>query len=741
MPAHENGTIESPSTASSSDTAPSRPGSTMPGWVSSKAMPRMPPRKSSVIRFGIEQDVEEPQLQRQLAPLDRRPRELEVDPLAHGHAPVALREERGEVVGDQVDHVLAQRLLRRPAARAARAGRALGFDRLRGGGSVAPAALGQEAHLRLGVVDQLRAQIAADVAAAHVDRRGGAGVRGGHHGREVAGLEYEEAGARGSRAARGDVRDDRDRRAQLGLRDLAHGREQAARRVDLQHDRVVVRVPSRMDLVDHPVGRDGVDVRVQYHDAHMRRLGGGTRCQRECGEEGHGQEAQCAHRGSQPTPGRWRGRDAETAREAGVVRRAVIRILPAVLALLVLAPAAAAAPTRYGELRVDVPGTPGVHVLAPQRAPFAFDLLGARWRARPGVAVDVRARGADSPWSRWTRLDPGEGGPVSHAEPVWLPGSDALQLRVRGAVGRIRIALVAADRSPLRPLRALQAAPDQPEIVSRAGWGADEALKRAEPRYASSTQMVFVHHTDTPNGYSAADVPAIVRSIYTYHVRSNGWNDIGYNFLVDAYGRVFEGRAGGIDKPVIGAQTGGFNTGSVGIAVIGDGGSAPLTAATRDALTKLIAWRLDVAHVDPLGRATLISGGNDRYPAGKSASFRVVSGHRDALSTDCPGALIYPELDAIAAAAQAHRNAEDRRCERDSAGARDGRERRARADRLPCARPGRHELVAHGARCARPAGREQQRERERRRLDLERRAVRRHRRRAGDEARLSPRCA
>ena len=79
-------------------------------------------------------------------------------------------------------------------------------------------------------------------------------------------------------------------------------------------------------------------------------------------------------------------------------------------------------------------------------------------------------------------------------------------------------------------------------------------------------QMVFIHHTDTPNGYAEADVPAIIRSIYIYHVRSNGWNDIGYNFLVDAYGRVFEGRAGGIDQPVIGAQTLGFNTGSVGIA-------------------------------------------------------------------------------------------------------------------------------------------------------------------------------
>ena len=79
-------------------------------------------------------------------------------------------------------------------------------------------------------------------------------------------------------------------------------------------------------------------------------------------------------------------------------------------------------------------------------------------------------------------------------------------------------------------------------------------------------------------------MPAIIRSIYTYHVRSNGWNDIGYNFLVDAYGRVFEGRAGGIDQPVIGAHTLGFNTGSVGIAVIGNGAAAPLTAAARDAL-------------------------------------------------------------------------------------------------------------------------------------------------------------
>jgi hypothetical protein len=328
------------------------------------------------------------------------------------------------------------------------------------------------------------------------------------------------------------------------------------------------------------------------------------------------------------------------------------RSLPVALALLVFAPAASAAGTRYGELSLRAPGTPGTHVLPVQSAPFGFDLLGARWRARAGASVEVRTRAGSAPWSAWTRLEADAGGAVSHAEPVWVPGSRRLQVRVRG-VARVRIALVAADRSPLRPLRALAAAPGQPSIISRAGWGADESMRRAEPRYAAAVHMVFVHHTDTPNGYAPDDVPAIIRSIYTYHVRSNGWNDIGYNFLVDAYGRVFEGRAGGIDRPVIGAQVQGFNIGSVGIAVIGNGSLAPLTTAARDALTNLIAWRLDVAHVDPLGHATMISGGSDRFAAGKSVSLRVVSGHRDANATDCPGSLIYPALDEIAAAAQA----------------------------------------------------------------------------------------
>jgi N-acetylmuramoyl-L-alanine amidase-like protein len=336
-----------------------------------------------------------------------------------------------------------------------------------------------------------------------------------------------------------------------------------------------------------------------------------------------------------------------------VVKRAVLCCPALAACVLALAPAAGAATTRYAELTVATRAAASVQLLPVRRAPFAFDLLGARWRARSGVDVRVRVRGVRGRWSRWLRLAPDGSGPVSHAEPIWVPGSDSVQLRVRGAPGRVHLAFVASARTRVAPVRVPAAPPGQPEIIARAGWGADESLNRAPPRYAAALHMVFVHHTDTPNGYAPDDVPAIIRSIDVYHVRSNGWNDIGYNFLVDAYGRIFEGRAGGIDQPVIGAHTLGFNAGSAGIAVIGNGAVAPLTAAARDALERLIAWRLDVAHVDPLGHATLTSAGNDRFAAGRSATFRVVSGHRDALSTDCPGALIYPELDGIAAAAQA----------------------------------------------------------------------------------------
>ena len=131
-------------------------------------------------------------------------------------------------------------------------------------------------------------------------------------------------------------------------------------------------------------------------------------------------------------------------------------------------------------------------------------------------------------------------------------------------------------------------------------------------------------------------------------MKGNGWDDIGYNFLVDACGQVFEGRYGGIDKNVVGAHSGGFNTGTMGVSLIGTYRRAAPTQAAQDALVKLLAWRLDLAHIDPLSSVDYRSGGNGKFPAGRIVHLRVVSGHRDTYLTECPGDALYRLLPAIA---------------------------------------------------------------------------------------------
>ena len=191
-----------------------------------------------------------------------------------------------------------------------------------------------------------------------------------------------------------------------------------------------------------------------------------------------------------------------------------------------------------------------------------------------------------------------------------------------------------------------------PAITPRAGWSADEHIRRAAPRYAPALRMAIIHHTAGSNSYSRVQSAAIVRGIELYHVEANGWNDIGYNFLVDRYGQVFEGRYGGMTRNVIGAHSEGFNTGSVGIAVIGNFSSAALPKAAEDALVRLLAWRLDVAHVEPLSSLTWVSYGNARFHLGAPVFLHAVSGHRDTGFTECPGQGIYTKLAEIAARAE-----------------------------------------------------------------------------------------
>ncbi|WSW80494.1 N-acetylmuramoyl-L-alanine amidase [Streptomyces sp. NBC_00996] len=196
----------------------------------------------------------------------------------------------------------------------------------------------------------------------------------------------------------------------------------------------------------------------------------------------------------------------------------------------------------------------------------------------------------------------------------------------------------------------------EPPILSRALWGADESMVDDPPSYIDKVQAVFVHHTVGTNSYSCAQSASIVRGIMAYHVQVNGWNDIGYNFLVDKCGQIFEGRAGGVDLPVMGAHTYGFNSYSAGIAVLGDfqGDTAKgiaagrPTRATLESVARLAAWKLGQYGGDPKGTVTLTAMEDTGvWKKGQQATLNQISGHRDAYATECPGDAMYARLGEI----------------------------------------------------------------------------------------------
>ncbi|NNN38144.1 peptidoglycan recognition protein [Streptomyces sp. S3(2020)] len=184
----------------------------------------------------------------------------------------------------------------------------------------------------------------------------------------------------------------------------------------------------------------------------------------------------------------------------------------------------------------------------------------------------------------------------------------------------------------------------RPGIVTRRGWGADEGLREKKFVYTKKVKAAFVHHTVTGNSYKCSQAPSVIRGIYRYHVQSMGWRDIGYNFLVDKCGKIYEGRAGGVAKPVLGAHTLGFNTNSMGIAVLGSFGTRRPAAAAVDAVARLAAWKLGLFGANPRGKTYLKSGGGNLYQKGKNVRLNVISGHRDGFSTACPGAKLYGKL-------------------------------------------------------------------------------------------------
>jgi hypothetical protein len=319
-----------------------------------------------------------------------------------------------------------------------------------------------------------------------------------------------------------------------------------------------------------------------------------------------------------------------------------------------------------------VPETaPVLSVVRTDTAPFS--LVGVTWAHDPAVvdvAVNVRVQDAKGGWGEWTEVTVEDAEQDGDADtgltrrggtaPLWTGPSVGVEAEVATRSGAqptdVQLDLIdpgasEADGSLTSPeiKDTADAAMAMPDVYSRAQWGADEGLRTWDPEYAPTIKAATVHHTADSNDYTADQVPAIMRSIYRYHAVNRGWGDIGYNVVVDKFGRMWEGRSGGLASTVIGAHAGGFNTGTFGVSMLGNFDVAQTPPAMIDSVSAIIAWKFSLYGVDPLGNTRLTSGGGGtaKYAAGTAVTLPTIFAHRDVGNTACPGQYGYAQMGGI----------------------------------------------------------------------------------------------
>ncbi|WP_456698717.1 SpoIID/LytB domain-containing protein [Aeromicrobium sp. P5_D10] len=333
--------------------------------------------------------------------------------------------------------------------------------------------------------------------------------------------------------------------------------------------------------------------------------------------------------------------------------------------------AVSAAPPPVDIKTTDVPAVAPAPETSPHRVVARLDqtetspfrMIGVTWApnsAASDVTVEVRTR-TDGTWSGWTPLevdsDESTGNPGT--EGWWVGKADGVAARVTSAKGTpkdVKITTIdtgdAAEAEAATPASwsgpvdgvadAVQTAAEgspaytpKPSIMTRGSWGAAKGTSCDSPISGDRTRGVIVHHTAGSNSYSKADSKAIVRSTQAYHMKARKWCDIGYNFLVDKYGQIFEGRAGGVDRAVRAAHSGNLavNTYTMGVSMMGNYDVTRPSAALKDAMVKLIGWRLGTNYLPAKGTYSL---------GGKT--LNMIAGHRNVISTACPGKYGYAWL-------------------------------------------------------------------------------------------------
>lgn len=308
-------------------------------------------------------------------------------------------------------------------------------------------------------------------------------------------------------------------------------------------------------------------------------------------------------------------------------------------------------------------------------------VVGLSWSGDqpPGTAL-IRVSEDGVSWADWTEIHdtqdhgPDSGTPEADAsrqtsEAVYVGEANWIEVSIDRAPADLRLVYFETTGRSLPLWRRLVdtvgrirwsggaravAAIDQPAVQPRSAWGGEACVAGTgdSPRYSRRTDVMFVHHTvhsASSNDYTPADVPDLLYAICQYHVNANGWSDIGYNTLIDKFGTVWEGRAGGLAEGVVGAHSGGFNTYSTGVAFIGDHRSLIPSAEAQAAFIQFANWKLDIHHIDPMSTPLVKSLGSTRFPEGQMFPLRAISGHRDVSTTTCPGDQLLALIDGFRA--------------------------------------------------------------------------------------------
>lgn len=301
-----------------------------------------------------------------------------------------------------------------------------------------------------------------------------------------------------------------------------------------------------------------------------------------------------------------------------------------------------------------------------------FNTVGVVWKdGQSGGTVEMRVQNENGTWGEWLEISPIDDGPDPGTEeakyaregtdPIYVPKSKKVQIRVqkdrtevldKAEVVTVDPGTSAADgKVEPNKLNSAGAASPKPSIITRAQWGANESYRNCAPVMNKSVEAVTLHHTAGPNDYTRSTAAKRVRSDYAYHTNALGWCDLGYNAVIDKYGNIYEGRAGGFDKAVQGAHSSGFNKDTWAISLLGNNSKLTPSWSQQKSLVELMAWKLSSYNHDPKSYTKLTSAGkggtNTKYDKGTVITRPRIFGHRDVGSTSCPGAAAYKLLPAI----------------------------------------------------------------------------------------------